>query len=575
MCARKSMSWKCGRTIWKQQDDQGTGPEYGMHVAVVVQNPAYRTMQLSAAGYNRHILIAAVTLALLFMLADVAVGVWVAMQGSGHGQSWWSAIVAELTAPAVHQIWTRALVAGLFVLFAVYVLYERRRICLQLHYQANHDTLTGLPNRKAFLEQLDSEVARAHRNNLKFALLFINLDHFKTVNETLGHDDGDCLLLVAAQRLCFVPRQSDMLARIGGDEFVLLARDVHDPVAIPAVAQRLLETLSMPWDINGHPLQVTASIGITVFPDDGADAQTLLRHVDIATHHAKARGRNCYQFYAHEMNERAVARVHLESHLRLALERDEFELHYQPQVDLNTFRVVGAEALIRWRDAQGNPIPPMQFIPLAEETGLIVPIGEWVLRTACAQAVAWQKLGLPPLCIAVNVSGRQLRQDDFVSVVRSALRDTGLEPRWLEIEITESLLMENLEESIGKLKELRALGVQVAIDDFGTGYSSMNYLHRLPIDRLKIDRSFIQNITQNGDDPVVARAIIALGHALGLSIVGEGVETEVQSGFLRDQLCQTVQGFLYSRPLSVGQFEAHLVNPPVHTQSKDIRPALH
>ena len=465
--------------------------------------------------------------------------------------------------------------AGLFVLFVAYVLYERRRTDLQLHYQANHDSLTGLPNRKAFLEQLDGEVARARRNNQKFALLFINLDNFKAVNETLGHDDGDCLLMVAAQRLCFVPRQSDLLARIGGDEFVLLARDVHDPVAIMAMAERLLEAMSMPWDINGHPLQVTASIGITVFPDDGADAQTLLRHVDIATHHAKAGGRNCFQFFAREMNERAVARVHLESRLRQALERGEFELHYQPQVDLNTFRVIGAEALIRWRDAQGNPIPPMQFIPLAEESGLIVPIGEWVLRTACAQAVAWQQLGLPPMCMGVNVSGRQLRQDDFVAVVRSALRDTGLDPRWLEIEITESLLMEKLEESIGKLQELRTLGVQVAIDDFGTGYSSMNYLHRLPIDRLKIDRSFIQSITQNGDDPVVARAIIALGHALGLSVVAEGVETEVQSGFLRDQLCQTVQGFLYSRPLTVAQFEAHLANPPVHTQVKDIRPALH
>jgi len=532
-------------------------------------------MHAFSTGNNRHLLTAAVTLALLFTLADVAVHAWLDASGAVTEQPWWSVLLVELTAPGARELWTRALGAGLFVLFVAYVLYERRRTDLQLHYQASHDSLTGLPNRKAFLEQLDGEVARAHRNHQKFALLFINLDNFKAVNETLGHDDGDCLLMVAAQRLCFVPRQSDLLARIGGDEFVLLARDVRDPVAIMAMAERLLEAMSMPWDINGHPLQVTASIGITVFPDDGADAQTLLRHVDIATHHAKSGGRNCFQFFAHEMNERAVARVHLESRLRQALERGEFELHYQPQLDLNTFRVIGAEALIRWRDAQGNPIPPMQFIPLAEESGLIVPIGEWVLRTACAQAVAWQQLGLPPMCIGVNVSGRQLRQNDFVAVVRSALCDTGLEPRWLEIEITESLLMEKLEESIGKLQELRALGVQVAIDDFGTGYSSMNYLHRLPIDRLKIDRSFIQSITQNGDDPVVARAIIALGHALGLSIVAEGVETEVQSGFLRDQLCQTVQGFLYSRPLTVGQFEAHLANPPVHTPVKEIRPALH
>lgn len=532
-------------------------------------------MHAFSTGKNHHLLLAAVILALLFTLADVTVHVWLDVSGTGDVRPWWSVLLTELAAPAARELWTRALVAGLFVLFVAYVVYERRRTDQQLHHQANHDSLTGLPNRTAFLEQLDHEVARARRNQQKFALLFINLDNFKAVNDTLGHDDGDCLLLVAAQRLCFVPRQSDLLARIGGDEFVLLARDVQDPVAISAVAQRLLETMSMPWDINGHPLQVTASVGITVFPDDGADAQTLLRHVDIATHHAKARGRNRYQFYTHEMNERAVARVQLESRLRQALERGEFELHYQPQVDLNTFRVIGAEALIRWRDAQGNPIPPMDFIPLAEETGLIVPIGEWVLRTACAQAVVWQQLGLPSLCIAVNVSGRQLRQDDFVALVRSVLHDTGLEPRRLEIEITESLLMENLEESIAKLKELRALGVKIAIDDFGTGYSSMNYLHSLPIDRLKIDRSFIQNITQSGEDPVVARAIIALGHALGLSIVAEGVETETQSVFLRDQLCQTVQGFLFSRPLSVGQFEAHLANPPVHTPLKDIRSALH
>jgi len=554
--------------------DSGTGSPVACLLQIVLKT-WHPGMHASPSGTNRHILIAAVTLALVFMLADVAVHAWLDVSGAGTERPWWSVLHMELTAPSAGAMWTRMLVAGLFILFVAYVLYERRRTDLELHYQANHDALTGLPNRKAFLEQLDSEVARASRNHQKFALLFINLDHFKVVNDTLGHDDGDCLLLVAAQHLSFVPRQSDLLARIGGDEFVLLARDVHDPVAISAVAQRLLETMSMPWDINGHPLQVTASVGITVFPDDGADAQTLLRHVDIATHHAKAKGRNRYQFYAHEMNERAVARVHLESRLRQALEHDEFELHYQPQVDLSTYRVIGAEALIRWRDAQGNPIPPMQFIPLAEETGLIIPIGEWVLRTACAQAVAWQKLGLPPLCIGVNVSGRQLRQDDFVAVVHAALRDTGLEPRWLEIEITESLLMENLEESIGKLKELRTLGVQIAIDDFGTGYSSMNYLHRLPIDRLKIDRSFIQGITQTGDDPVVARAIIALGHALGLSIVAEGVETEMQSGFLRDQHCQTVQGFLYSRPLSVGQFETHLADRPVHTSVEDIRPALH
>lgn len=533
------------------------------------------SMSSLSSGKNRHIFIAAITLALFFTLVDVAVRAWLDVSGAQTERPWLSVLVMELTAPGGRELWSRALLLGLFSMFGAYVIYERRRTNRELRFQANHDSLTALPNRRAFIEQLDNEVVRACRNNQKFALLCVNLDHFKDVNETLGHDDGDCLLLVAAQRLCFVPRQTDMLARIGGDEFVLLVRDVHDPVAISAVAQRLLETMSMPWDINGHPLQVTASIGITVFPDDGLDAQILLRQVDIATHHAKAMGRNCYQFYANEMNERAVARVHLESRLRQALERDEFELHYQPQIDLNTFKVTGAEALIRWRDAQDNLIQPMDFIPLAEKTGLIVPIGEWVLRTACAQAVAWQKLGLPPMCIAVNVSGRQLRKDDFVAVVNAALRDAGLEARWLEIEITESLLMEDLEASIAKLKELRALGVQVAIDDFGTGFSSMNYLHRLPIDRLKIDRSFIQNITQNGDDPVVARAIIALGHALGLSLVAEGVETETQSVFLRDQLCQAVQGFLYSHPLTAGQFETHLVNPPLPAQIKDFRSALH
>jgi len=531
-------------------------------------------MQERTREHDRHLLVTASALAVAFTFVDVALHAWLSPSGVWFERPWLAAFVAELTAPSSRELWMRVLVAGLFVLFVAYVLHERRRSGRELRYQVYHDSLTGLPDRKAFLDQLDNDVARAQRNNQKFALLFINLDNFKAVNETLGHDDGDCLLLVAAQRLCFVPRPTDMLARIGGDEFVLLARDVHDPVAISAVAERLIESMSMPWDINGHPLQVTASVGIAIFPDDGANAQTLLRHVDIAMHHAKDKGRNCAQFFAAEMNERAVERVRLESHLRQALERNEFELHYQPQVELNTFRVVGAEALIRWRDALGNLIPPTQFIPLAEETGLIVPIGEWVLRTACAQAVAWQQLGLPSLCMAVNVSGRQLQQDNFVAVVRSALHDTGLEPRRLEIEITESLLMDNVDESIGKLEELRALGVRIAIDDFGTGYSSMNYLHRLPIDRLKIDRSFIQNIAQDGSDTVVARAIIALGHALGLSIVAEGVETETQSVFLREQLCMVVQGFLYSHPLSVRQFEAHLVNPPDVTQIRDFRSSM-
>ncbi len=517
-------------------------------------------MHLHPPERTTQIIVAAALLGLVFLGADASVHAWLAQRGSG-ADILWAAVLAELMNTDGHGIWSRSLVIVLFALFTGYVLIERRRASRERDYLAHHDVHTGLPNRAAFLGQLDAEVARARRSTQHFALLMIDLDNFKVVNDTLGHDDGDRLITVAAERLRAVPRQSDMLARIGGDAFVLLVRDITDPLAVSGVAERLRDTMSMPWDINGHPLPVTASIGIAVYPEDGATAQGLLRSADTALYHAKASGRNCYQFYAHEMNQRAVARVQLESRLRRALERGEFELHYQPQVDLNSMQVIGAEALIRWRDEQGNVVAPMDFIPLAEETGLIVPIGEWVLRTACAQALAWQQAGLPAMRIGVNVSGKQLLQDNFVSVVRAALQESGLEPRWLEIEITESLLMENLEESIAKLKTLRALGIQIAIDDFGTGYSSMNYLHRLPIDRLKIDRTFIRGIENHSDDPVVARAIIALGHALGLSIVAEGVENEVQSGFLRGQRCHTVQGFLYSRPLPVAQFETHMLDP--------------
>ncbi|MFL6575108.1 MAG: putative bifunctional diguanylate cyclase/phosphodiesterase, partial [Povalibacter sp.] len=356
------------------------------------------------------------------------------------------------------------------------------------------------------------------------------------------------------ERLKASVRESDTVARLGGDEFVLLIGGQRDPDSVAVVLERMLSDISQPWTIAQGDFNVTCSIGVALYPDDGHNAQTLLKHADTAMYRAKEKGRNNFQFFTAELNALITQRLELENKLRRALERQQFELHYQPRVDMKTRCVVGAEALIRWRTAENETIPPSRFIPIAEEIGLIAPIGKWVLKTACAQNKAWQDAGMDPFVVSVNVSARQFRQENLAQTVAEILRETGLESRYLEIELTESAVMHDADQFIAALRELNDLGVQISLDDFGTGYSSLSYLKRLPVDRLKVDRSFVQDIATDADDATIVRAIIALGHNLGLRVVAEGVETEQQLEFLRINHCDELQGYYFATPMAVAEF---------------------
>ncbi len=427
----------------------------------------------------------------------------------------------------------------------------------RVRHLAHHDALTGLPNRIMLTGWLKHALARASRAGSELAVMFLDLDHFKLVNDTLGHTVGDELLKATAGRLAGCVRSADMVARLGGDEFVIVLDDVTDSQDAVTVAQKIIDALAQPLILEQHELVVTPSIGIGLYPDDGGDAETLIKHADVAMYRAKERGRNNYQLFTADMHVRAFERLAMENSLRRALERNEFLLHYQPQVDLGSRRIIGMEALLRWRQPEGL-IPPAQFIPIAEEIGLIVPIGEWVLRTACARNKAWQDAGFAPLRVAVNLSARQFRLPNLVAMVRSALGDSGLAAQFLELEITESIAMDHIEETIAKLDELKAMGVSIAMDDFGTGYSSLGYLKRFPIDRLKIDRSFVRDITTDPDDATIAVSIISLAHAMRLGVVAEGVETEAQLAFLRQHGCDEIQGYYFSPPLAQEEFAALL-----------------
>ena len=376
----------------------------------------------------------------------------------------------------------------------------------------------------------------------------MDLDHFKKVNESLGHTAGDLLLQSVAARLRNCGRKADTLARLGGDEFVLLLEDLQQEDWVILFARNVLTLLEPPFLLEGQECFITASIGICLFPRDGEDAETLLKNADSALYRAKESGRGTVQCYAQDMHVRAVERLRMEGGLRHALERQEFELHYQPQLDLRRRRIIGVEALLRWRDGQRDLIPPTDFIPLAEETGLIESIGEWVLRTACAQAKAWQREGLPELRMAVNLSPRQFLRPGLVDLVATVLRETGLEASFLDLEITESLLMNDVEGSILTLRQFKAMGVRLSIDDFGTGYSSLNYLKRFPIDQLKIDRSFVRDVVTDQDDTAIVLAVIAMAHSMRLEVIAEGVETKEQLAFLRANQCDAMQGYYLSRP---------------------------
>ncbi len=432
---------------------------------------------------------------------------------------------------------------------------EHKQTEEHVRHLAHYDALTDLPNRTLFNDRLGQALIQAHRNRCKAAVMFLDLDRFKVINDTLGHSVGDLLLQEAALRLKGCVREGDTVSRQGGDEFVVLLPEIADEEDVYAVAQKLLNAIAQSFMLDGHELHVSASIGVSFYPNDGADAETLMKNADVAMYRAKEMGRNNYQFYHADMNARSFERLAMETSIRRALEREQFELYYQPRIEALGGVIVGVEALIRWHHPDLGLILPAQFIPLAEETGLILPIGEWVLRIAAAQGKAWQQAGLPPLFVAVNVSARQFRQADFAGKVSRILQDTGFDPHCLELELTETTLMTHAEENIETLKKLKETGIRIAIDDFGTGYSSLGYLKRLPVDILKIDRSFVSDVTDNRDDAAIVEAIIAMARSLALHVIAEGVETVEQSQFLQARKCDEMQGYYFSHPLPVEEFE--------------------
>lgn len=425
---------------------------------------------------------------------------------------------------------------------------------------AHYDELTGLPNRSMFNQRLNHALAQAQRHDKPLAILFIDLDRFKNINDTLGHEAGDRVLKEVAERLRGCLRESDTVGRLGGDEFVVLVEELPHPVHIAAVAQKILAAVARPFILDAQEFHLTASIGISTYPADGADIHILLKNADISMYRAKEQGKNNYQFYSAQMNVHTIERLTLESNLRRALKHNEFLLHYQPKVDIRSGRITGMEALVRWQQPAKALILPAQFIPLAEETGLIVPIGEWVLKTACAHNKSWQEHGLPPLSVAVNLSARQFAHETLLQDVARALSETRLDPAALELEITESMVMHNPEHAVKLLTKLKAMGIHLSIDDFGTGYSSLNHLKRFPIDSVKIDHSFIQDLPGDGDSAAITWAIIAMAHCLGLKVTAEGVETEEQLRFLCAHECDEMQGYYFSRPLPEDEFFRLLQN---------------
>ena len=424
-----------------------------------------------------------------------------------------------------------------------------------LDHMAHHDLLTELPNRAYFLERLHDVITRSRSSETKTAVCFIDLDRFKEINDSLGHTLGDRVLEVVADRLRLGIHDNTTIARIGGDEFTLLIEDVTSMESLGDIARNVIDLLQEPMYVEGHELYVTSSIGISIFPDDGDSEIMLLSNADAAMYRAKAEGRNTYRFYTDDMTSEAYERVTMDRNLRRALEQEDFELYYQPQVNGENGKVIGAEALIRWPQKDGGMIPPDRFIPLAEDTGRIIPLGEWILETACANMVRWKELGYPIKRMAINLSGKQLQQEGIYNTVVEVLKKTNCRPEWIELEVTEGFVMKDLERSIAVMKRFRALGIEMSIDDFGTGYSSMAYLKRLPVDTLKIDQSFVRELPENSEDAAIVRTIIALAKGLNLKLIAEGVETEAQKRFLLAEGCTHHQGYFYSRPLPESEAE--------------------
>jgi len=433
-----------------------------------------------------------------------------------------------------------------------------RAMSVRMTHSAEHDIVTNLPNRLLLNDRISQSITLARRRNKSLAVVFLDLDHFKNINDSLGHAVGDRLLQSVSKRLLASVRGSDTVSRQGGDEFAILLSEISHPEDAATSAKKILLSLGAEHSIAGQDLHVDGSIGISIYPGDGEDAETLIKNADTAMYHAKENGRNNFQFFKADMNLKAVERQTLEGSLRGALEREEFVLHYQPKVNLDTGEITGVEALIRWRHPDRGLLPPTQFVPIAEDCGLILPIGRWVLREACRQARGWQEAGLPFIRISVNVSAAEFRATTFLAEVSASLKETGLEARYLDLELTESALMLRAESSAAILHSLKAMGVHLAVDDFGTGYSSLSYLQRFPIDILKIDKSFVHQITGDLDDSPIVGAIINMGKSLKQRVIAEGVETEQQLAFLQGQHCLEGQGYLFSQPLPAAQL-AHLL----------------
>jgi diguanylate cyclase (GGDEF)-like protein/PAS domain S-box-containing protein len=429
-----------------------------------------------------------------------------------------------------------------------------RAMSLQMTHSAQHDFLTDLPNRMLFNDRLSQSISLARRYSRHIAVVFVDLDYFKHINDSLGHAIGDKLLRSVSKQLLAGVRGSDTVSRLGGDEFVILLSEIAYPEDAATSAKKILLSLRAPHFIEGHNLHIDGSIGISIYPEDGGDADTLVKNADAAMYHAKENGRANFQFFRADLNVEAVELQTLEVSLRNALEREEFVLHYQPKVNLRTGEITGVEALIRWQQPDRGLVPPNEFVPVAEKCGLILPIGRWVLREACRQTRAWQDAGLPPMPVAVNVSAVEFRDPNFLEGVSTILKETGLEVRYLELELTESVLMQHAEYTSSALHALKIMGVHLAVDDFGTGYSSLSYLRQFPIDVLKIDKSFIHQITTNSDDSTIVSAVINMGRSLKQRVIAEGIETQEQLAFLQTQNCAEGQGYIFSRPLAAAQF---------------------
>ncbi|MBK7903392.1 MAG: EAL domain-containing protein [Proteobacteria bacterium] len=476
--------------------------------------------------------------------------------------------LAETSASARTYLW-RAAAATVVLLLVVALLWRMMRQLArarreavtseiaharQVEHLAFHDGLTGLPNRSLFSRMLQQGVQMARRNNRLLAVLFLDLDRFKHINDTLGHEAGDQLLQEVAARLKSCLRDSDSVARLGGDEFVVVLPELADDVYAATVAQKIISAISRPFTLKGLEFRVTGSVGISIHPQDGLDEETLTKNADIAMYKAKAEGKNTFQFYSDTFNAESLERLTLESSLRRALENNEFEIHYQAKSDLKTGQITGMEALLRWQHPDLGTVAPMRFIPVAEQTGLIVPIGRWVLKTVCLQNLAWQKEGLSRLHIAVNLSELQFFDEHLLHDVETILESTGMEADLLEFEITEGMLMRDVQRTLRVLTALKKLGVRIAVDDFGLGYTTLASLRQFPIDTIKIDRSLIRGVTHVADDQALTEAIIAMGKSLSMTVVAQGVENTAQAKILREDACDEIQGFYFDRPVPAAQF---------------------